>query len=110
MSGIINVFTKKGDLSDITLPSGPARMQYRAFDPAGEFIIRDYALPENRYSRIPDFRNTLYWNSLTLSSTETGKTVGFSGSDFLSEYYMIVQGITSEGRFISEKRKLNLCR
>jgi hypothetical protein len=110
MPGVINVITKNGDLSDITLPHGPARMQYRAFDPAGEFIFKDYTLPENRNSRIPDFRNTMYWNTISLSSKDTRETFEFSASDFLSGYDIIVQGITADGRLISLKKKLDLCR
>jgi hypothetical protein len=52
----------------------------------------------------------MYWNTISLSSKDTRETFEFSASDFLSGYDIIVQGITADGRLISLKKKLDLCR
>ena len=48
--------------------------------------------------RIPDFRNTLYWNP-DMHTDKTGKSaVEFYSSDESGEYIITVEGMTGDGR------------
>ena len=106
--GIVNVITKASDFSAIPLPDYMVRVPYRAVDPVEEFVSPDYSSIENKDKPNPDFRNTLYWNP-TLNPDKEGKiTAEFWTSDFASDYEIIIQGVTSEGRLISVKKSLRV--
>jgi hypothetical protein len=106
--GIVNVITKAADFSAIPTPDYMVRVQYRAVDPVEEFVSPDYSSIENRNRPNPDFRNTLYWNP-TLNPDKDGKIVAeFWTSDFASDYEIIIQGVTSEGRIISAKKSFRV--
>jgi hypothetical protein len=106
--GIVNIITLRGDVGNITLPEDVSRIRYRAFEVQEKFKYPDYSLTETRNSHIPDFRNTLYWNTLTVNNLARGINLTFPASDFLSDYDVIVQGTTTNGRFISGRRKIRI--
>jgi hypothetical protein len=96
--GIINIITKAGDFSNATLPDYAIRLSYRVIDPVNSFISPDYSSAALKKSRIPDFRNTLYWNP-SVKPDQDGKTrVEFWSSDNKAEYLINIQGITQESR------------
>jgi hypothetical protein len=108
--GIVNIITKAGDLSNITLPDYCIRLPYRIVDPVNQFVSPDYSSSERQRSRIPDFRNTLYWNpSVKTDSVGKGR-VEFWTSDSISEFEVIIQGITSEGKPFSYRKTINVKR
>jgi hypothetical protein len=83
-------------------------MHYRVADPVLSFASPDYSSGEVKNSRIPDFRNTLYWNP-SVKPGKNGKTrIEFWTSDISSDYIINVQGITSDGNLISLKKILRV--
>ncbi len=103
-NGIINIITKAGDFSNVTLPDNAFRMTYKVIDRIGSFISPDYSSEEMKRSRIPDFRNTLYWNPSVKTNKEGNASVEFWTSDFVSDYEINVQGITPDGKtFVIKK-------
>jgi len=63
-----------------------------------EFYSPNYSLDSLKNNRIPDFRNTLYWNP-DLHTDKTGKTtVEFYSSDESAEYIITIEGITPDGK------------
>jgi hypothetical protein len=55
-------------------------------------------------NRIPDFRNTLYWNP-SVKPDKGGKArIEFWTSDMASTYEINIQGITSDGKPISQRK------
>ncbi len=102
--GIVNVVTIAGDFSSVTLPDYAIRLQYKAVEPVSSFISPDYSRNDIKAGRIPDFRNTLYWNP-SMKPDKDGKVVAdFWSSDIVSDFEISVQGITSEGELISIRR------
>ncbi len=99
--GIINIQTIKGDIGNINLPEDVSRFRYRAFEDPAIFSYPDYSKAENRNSHIPDFRNTLYWNTLTVPGLGEEILLDMTTSDFLSDYDIVVKGITKDGRYVS---------
>jgi hypothetical protein len=60
--GIVNVITKAGDFSNIQMPDRMMRVSYRISDPVPWFVSPDYSSGKIKTSRLPDYRNTLFWN------------------------------------------------
>jgi len=65
----------------------------------------DYAT--DRYDRIPDQREQLYWNPL-LESTGELLNIGFYTSDVVGEYLLEIDGFTTEGKPIYKTAKMNV--
>jgi len=99
--GIVNVITKDGDFSYVDLPEYATRLRYRVIDPASSFVSPDYTSEEIRSSRIPDFRNTLYWDPSVKPDKDGKARIEFWSSDICSEYEINIQGISQDGKLIS---------
>jgi hypothetical protein len=97
--GIISVFSKKGDMAGIDLPENSYFFDFKTFEPQDEISFPDYSnSPANK--RIPDFRNTIYWNPDL--QAKPGETVSceFFTSDNSGEYIILVRGITEQGSIL----------
>lgn len=104
MFGLVNVITRTGDFSNVTLPDYAVRLPYRITEPADSFSYPDYASPDKRQSHIPDFRNTLYWNPSVKTDKEGKAEVEFWSSDFRSDYEISVQGFNGNGEPVSIRK------
>ena len=98
LEGIIHFITWKGNLSTFELNKSVYRREFQSLQETNDYGWPDYSNDSNKNSRIPDFRNTLYWNP-GLSTGESGKAAAeFYTSDEPGEYTIIVSGMTSDGR------------
>jgi hypothetical protein len=102
--GLVNVITRAGDFSNFTLPDYAVRLPYRITEPVKSFSSPDYSTQEKKKSRIPDFRNTLYWNSSAISDDRNKSTIEFWSGDIASSYQISIQGITGDGEWVSFKK------
>lgn len=103
-SGIVNVITKAGDFSSVLLPDYMSRLHYKVLDPVLAFVSPDYSSEDMRQSRIPDYRNTLYWNPAFKPDKDGKVRIEFWSSDNKSDYLINIQGITNEGKTLSLKK------
>ncbi|MCW3113430.1 MAG: hypothetical protein JWR18_1826 [Segetibacter sp.] len=95
--GIISYSSYDGDLGGYKLDPNSLIVEYEGLQREREFYSPDYTTPEKLNSRIPDFRNVLYW-SPTVKTNETGRhNISFFTSDVPGKYAILVQGITREG-------------
>lgn len=99
--GLVNVITKTGDFSSVALPDYAVRLPYRIFDPVPEFWSPSYPDQESRQSRIPDLRNTLYWNPSVKPGSDGRFRVEFWTSDYVTDYEINIQGVNSRGEPVS---------
>jgi len=99
--GIVNIITKAGDFSNVTLPDYAVRLLFRVIDPVNSYISPDYSPAAMKKSRIPDFRNTLYWNPSIKPDHDGKASVEFWSSDKKADYLINIQGITQDGRLFS---------
>jgi hypothetical protein len=99
--GLLNVITKAGDFSNVTLPSYMIRISYRVIEPVNSFISPAYTSAQQKENRIPDYRNTIYWNPSADKNTDNQTQAEFWASDNPGSYVINVQGITKNGRLIS---------
>jgi hypothetical protein len=97
-SGLVNVITKAGDFSCVQLPGYAVRIPYRVTDPEWSFVSPDYSAEENKNSKIPDFRNTLYWNPSLKPGNDGKARAEFWSSDEAAEYVVNIQGVGSDGK------------
>jgi hypothetical protein len=106
--GIVNIITKSGDFNNVTLTPYAIRVPYRVFDPEISFISPDYTSAAKKSSRVPDFRNTLYWNP-ALKTDGAGKaSIKFWTSDFISDFEVNIQGISPDGKAFSLKKTIKV--
>ncbi len=108
--GIVNIITKAGDFSNVPLPDYAIRLSYRVTDPVNTFVAPQYLTPELKRSRIPDFRNTLYWNPCVKSDKDGKCFAEFWTSDFVSDYEVNIQGITPDGKAFAVKKIIKVKR
>jgi len=102
--GIVNVITKAADFNNLTFPDNSVRLPYRAIDQVNPFMSPDYSSPDKRNSRIPDFRNTLYWNPSVIPDKSGKAAIDFWTSDFISDFVVNIQGVTAGGKAVSVKK------
>jgi hypothetical protein len=103
-NGIINVITRTADYSSVPLSDYMMRLHYKVVEQVLSFVSPDYSSDEKRDSRLPDYRNTLYWNPLVKPDKEGKSSLDFWSSDNKSDYIISIQGITPEGKIISLKK------
>lgn len=97
ISNLLNVTTKKGDMSAFEFDSRLFRQAYNGFAPTYFFNGPDYSVDSLINSRIPDFRNLIYWNPNVVFNDENETNISFFTSDENAEYVIVVEGINSEG-------------
>ena len=100
LHGIVNVITRQGDFSSIDMPEYAVILPYRVTEPQPVFISPDYSGRDDRESRIPDLRNTLYWNPSIITDKNAEAEISFWTSDQPGEYTVIVRGISPGGNKI----------
>jgi hypothetical protein len=108
--GIVNIITKTGDFSSAPLPDFAVRLPYRVIDPVPSFVSPDYSRTELKKNRIPDFRNTLYWNPDVRMDSNGKSKIELWTSDFVSGYEITIQGISKEGKPFSTRKTFNVTR
>ncbi len=95
-NGIVSYFTYNGDLSGYQLDPNSVVAEYEGLQYEREFYSPQYETPQQQLSRLPDFRNVLYWSPIL--KTKKGKNnISFYTSDIPGKYIVVVQGISDEG-------------
>jgi hypothetical protein len=106
--GLVNIITRTGDFSLITLPDYAVRLPYRVSEPVKDFAAPDYSSDEMKKRRIPDFRNTIYWNPSITTDNNGNTSFSFWTSDYKSEFELYIQGVDGNGNFVSVKKIVNV--
>jgi hypothetical protein len=97
--GIISLISKNNDLGYIDLPSSGLLVNYQMLDQSP-----DASLPRtNADPRMPDVRNTLYWNPQVTLQPEESTSLRFRTADQEGAYEILIRGSDGTGKYI-EKR------
>ena len=100
MEGIVHFISKKGDMSMMEYDNSIFRQIYNSVDDkGGDLYYPDYTTAELNASRIPDYRNTLYWDPFVDVSSGGEAVVDFYTSDEEGDYTVIVEGFSKEGAY-----------
>ena len=89
--GILHFITKKGSLDNLELDQSAFRQAYAGFQSKVKFISPMYNTESLKNSRIPDFRNTLYWNPDLHTQKNGTATFEFYTSDEEGDYILSIE-------------------
>jgi hypothetical protein len=89
--GVFSFTTYKGDLGGVELDPHAIVIDYEGLQLRREFYSPVYDTEAQAASRVPDFRNLLYW------SPSVNGSASFYTSDQAGKYVGVVQGITPNG-------------
>jgi hypothetical protein len=95
--GILNFTTYKGNMGGFEIDPKAVVIDYEGLDLQREFYSPTYETTEKISSRLPDYRNLLYWAPNVITNTQTKNVLSFYTSDMQGKYIGVVQGITADG-------------
>ncbi|HEY8930172.1 MAG TPA: hypothetical protein VIM55_13315 [Mucilaginibacter sp.] len=96
--GIFSFVTYKGDLGGMELNPHAVVIDYEGLQLRRQFYSPVYDTEQQAASRIPDFRNLLYWAPNLTSQNK----VSFFTSDQPGKYVVVIQGLTGNGDAASQ--------
>ena len=94
--GIVNYSTYDSDLKGYQIDPNSLVVEYDGLQYEREFYSPQYQTPQQQGSRLPDYRNVLYW-SPKLQSKKGNQNISFYTSDIPGKYVVFIQGISEEG-------------
>ncbi|HEY5407530.1 MAG TPA: hypothetical protein VIJ92_10585 [Ginsengibacter sp.] len=95
--GIVSYTTYKGNLNGYTLNPHDLVVDYEGLQQQRIFYSPDYAAPGAIDSRLPDFRDVLYWSPEINTSKKGDGQVSFYTGDISGKYLVELEGISSNG-------------
>ncbi len=95
--GIANFTTYTGDMPGFVLDKNAVVIDYEGIQLQREFYMPKYDSAIQKESRMPDFRNTLYWNPTIITNENGTAKCGFYTSDQPGNYLLVIQGLNNEG-------------
>jgi hypothetical protein len=102
-SGIVSYTTYEGNLKGYRLNKNALVMEYEGLQPLREYLTPSYDEVTEENSRLPDYRNVLYWNPHFKTDDKGEAILEFYTSDDISEYEIRIEGISSDGEPVSGK-------
>ena len=96
-NGILNFVTYQPDpsiLSDLK----PVVLEYEGLQYQREFYSPVYETQDQISSRLPDFRNVLYWSPDIHTDAQGKAEINFFTSDLKGKYIAVLQGMNVDGR------------
>ena len=95
--GIVNFTTYNGDFGGQELPAYMIEKAYHGLQQTRAFYSPDHVLHQHLPKRIPDYRNTLYWNPDVRITNNEQVTLQFYTGDDTGLYQIEINGITNTG-------------
>lgn len=97
-NGVILITTKRGDASIADRkPLNMTKISPLGYQTTAQFYSPKYETAAQKNDLLPDLRTTLYWNPYV--KVEDGKAeVSFYTADEASEYTLLLEGVTNEGK------------
>jgi Large extracellular alpha-helical protein len=108
-NGIISFVTHEKNLPFFQLNENSQLFRYECPTLPLISVFPEYPNAGKRKSNLPDFRHTLYWNP-SQEIPKDGNPIEFSfyTSDLCGDFEVVVEGITSDGKFIHSKTKFKV--
>lgn len=108
--GIASFYTYKGDLGGIELPQQATIMDYSGIQNKREFYSPMYEGDSSAFSRLPDYRTTLFWNADNITKSDGSASVDFFTSDLPGKYIVVMQMLSKNGYCGSQVTEFNVSR
>lgn len=96
-NGIVSYTTYKGDLPGFSLNPHDVILDYDGLQKQRIFYSPDYSTEKAMQSRLPDFRNVLYWSPGVNTDASGNGRISFYTGDIPGKYLVEIQGISSNG-------------
>ncbi len=96
-NGIVSYTTYKGDLPGFSLNPHDVILDYDGLQKQRIFYSPDYSTDNARQSRLPDFRDVLYWSPDVNTNTNGEGKISFFTGDIPGKYLVEIQGISANG-------------
>lgn len=100
---IFNLITSNGNMGGFDFDKRIFRQVFNTYSPSYKFAAPDYSIDTVKQTRIPDFRNVLYWESNLQFDTKGNTSVEFYTGDDNARYTIVLSGVNSAG-IIEESR------
>lgn len=97
-AGILSFNTYKGDMGGFEIDPKAVVLDYEGMQLQREFYSPTYTTVDQQKSRIPDFRNVLYWSPDVNTGADGKAMVSFYTSDKTGQYIAVMQGINADGQ------------
>lgn len=104
--GIVNLMSYEEDFTGMEPFFDLELVSYDGIDPTNSFHHPDHGSASKK-SKIPDRRNTLYWNNQVIIK-DNMKELKFYAADVAGDYQVVVKGQTADGRLINGKKKITV--
>jgi len=95
--GILSLSTYTGHYNDLNSEANSMIIDYEGLQKQKEFYSPVYETEPQKSSRLPDFRNLLFWSPDVKTDTAGKGGLSFYTSDRVGEYVIVIQGIASDG-------------
>jgi hypothetical protein len=95
--GILSYTTYKGDLGGVELDPHAVVLDYEGLQLHRVFYSPVYDSDKAAASRVPDFRNVLYWAPSINTGAKGSNEVSFYTADQEGQYIGVVHGLSADG-------------
>ncbi len=106
--GILDIHTNENKFDNIKKPKTGIRYKFESFIKPAEFVSPQYDSDMSRDKRIPDYRNTIYWDPSLVTDKEGIAGLSFFTSDEIASFDIIVEGISYNGYAGYEKYRIEV--
>lgn len=95
--GVLSFTGYKDDLAGFEIDPRALVLDYEGLQLQRKFYSPVYDTEEQRSSRVPDFRNALYWQPDAYTNAQGKTNLSFFTSDQPGKYIGVIQGLTLNG-------------
>jgi hypothetical protein len=106
--GLLSFTSYKGDMAATEINPHAVVLDYEGMQLEREFYSPVYQTETQQKSRLPDFRNVLYWSPDVNTNTSGKAGVSFYTSDKPGKYIVVMQGLTADGQAGSYSLKFDV--
>lgn len=97
-NGVINLTSYKGDMAGFEIDPRAVVLDYEGMQLQREFYSPVYETEQQQKSRVPDFRNVLYWAPDVNTDAQGKAKISFYTADKPGKYAVVLQGLTADGQ------------
>ena len=98
VDGILNFTTYKGNLPEFEVDSRAVILDYEGMQWQREFYSPLYETEAQAASRLPDFRNILYWCPDVITGKDGRAALTFFTGDVKGKYIGVIEGMSAGGK------------
>ena len=96
--GLLSYKTYTGRPEGLEIDPNATVLDYEGLQLQREFYTPVYETQNQVTSRMPDFRNLLYWNATVKTNGSGKQQLSFYTSDLAGKYIVVIEGLSADGR------------